>query len=360
MEIKVYARAILLGLAAALLLSVPGWAGTAVMNGTWTNVSGGVPIPQSASPKATLVEVTVIEGSPAKVVLPVDAFSQMGMSTQPVGAFGVVQLQTSFNVTGPVASETLEPGARTGPDNFNWCPGQSAAAADAGASPFTGGCATTNQGTFNGIVRYREGGNNFSGIAQMFLTGTGTVSYTQQGTIGQLGDPTTPWQVRHVPLGGSGLRVDGGSFDNQFTPDLGATAPITQPLGESGGLITVGGSTVGTTMDLDDNFDHGFSLTTGMVTMTAMDAQFPGPTQTTLTGLDTRDTKGHGRLVMVSGGLTRRITTTGTVPFIRTGVLDMTFTQAIPAASPAVVAGGALAIIGLAGYAVRRARAIRS
>lgn len=355
-----WTRGAWLGLAAVALLAGTAQAErTAVMNGTWALLYGIQPIPIGAPAAIPSPGITVeLSGAgPAKVQLPPNVFSAFSPTAFGLGAPDVQQLQTSFMVTGPTAAATLRPGGRTGPDTFHWCPGQNAAQASAPGG--VGGCLSLQStlqggtGTFNGIVKYTRGANKYSAIAQLLLTGTGTISFVDQ---------TAPLQVRHIPLGGSGIRADGGPFGNIFVNPLSSAAPVTEPVGVTpSGLISVGGPTVNTVTDLDAVTDHGFSLTTGMVTISATDVAPSNPSMVLVSGTDQRTAKGAGNLVLVSGGLSKRTSTlSGITAFGRTGTLTLQFTnlqQAIPAASPTAIAVGAVGLVGVAGYAIRRGRA---
>lgn len=327
--------------AIAIVLLV-GLAGSAdarrmTMSGTWVTTNGQITIPVAAVPSASLVEVQATGSSPAAVTVPVDVVSGFQPTAFPIPVPQVQQLATSFMLQGPSTEANFAAGG--GPGAFQWCPG---AAVNPNCTTFV---TTPGGATTAGRVAYTAGANQFGGVAQMLLQGTGAVSFVVN---------TAPLQVSHGPLGGTQMQVDGGPYSNIRTVVINPGV-ITSPVGFTpGGLITAGGPVVGTG-PTGTNQDFGFPFTTGMVTVTAVTGL--GTRVDMLTGSDARTPRGAGNLVLVAGGYTKNGVNNNSTN--RTATLDMTFSPAIPAMSPAALALGAAGLIGVAGYAIRQGVARR-
>ena len=299
------------------------------MSGQWRADFGtyGLPLNPGFAPGMGLVTAT--GSAPAHLTVKPGRFAESAPGTVlPLAGMTLVQLSTMFDVMGPQATAMFGPGPKPSrPASFTW------EVQAAGLQP--------------GEVRYRAGANQFGGTMQQLLSGGGSVSVTA-GATGMGGA-----LILHNPFA-FGMAVGAGYAATATLMLLGGD--ITLQNAVPNGVITMPGPVV--LMGPPDTVrTTGFPWTTGQVRVVVpcYCSISSVPTIVTLTGLDDRTPLGAGHLVLVSGGLVRRVTANSFSA--HTGVLDLTIEPlAVPSLSRAGVAAALLALLA-AGYAVRRRRA---
>jgi hypothetical protein len=338
---------------ALVLVLLLGWAGSAdarqfSMTGGWAQEStrnffipllpGTAGIPGSGT-------VTAQGSGPATLTVPTNLFGGSFAFGVPLPQTSVVQLTTQFNFAGPISPGVFKAGAWTATRpfaNFAYCPG--AAANPACTTPrSTGQGAPPGQGTMHGIVRYAAGSNQYGGTMQMLRGGIGTLSLL----IGATG-PT----VAHNPIAVTGYaaRNPGGPYANTRLQSRPGGPITTGCVFSPGGMISIPGTQVGTGSPTG-NFYHGFPWTTGNVYV-KVTIGVTGTTTFSVTGSDARTPEGAGNLTLEAGGLLHRIVQGRTMAYNDT--IKMRMVEPTPSMSPAGVAAGALLMVLVVGYALRR------
>lgn len=332
-------------------------------------------------PGSGVATVTTNPGGPATIRIAPGVFNQNKQLTPSTNlvqvAPTVVQLQTNFEAFIPAtevgpgtpgdspdrilrANAWTNQTGRLGPA-FAFCPGpvQSTGGGGFEMVGFVTNCtnsnASTGPGAYDGIVQYSgNGANNFGGTMAMLLDNGGFVTVVVATT--PQGQPL----IAHQPIGAPG---DTGMLRSQVTGGgyaLFNTAYLQPGNGNIGfmtnatlnKITTVGPSVPGVIPD-DVNFNWGFPLTTGRVSVMDVETIVGNPGTTTLTaqGTDSRDAAGVGNITLVAGGLSHRMVANNDTPAMN--ILNMTFT---PEPGPTLMlATSLLAIGGLYTFLRRRA-----
>lgn len=245
----------------------------------------------------------------------------------PQGRFGLTTAYTYVNpittgtyvsgyttFTGSNALATLGPGQ--GPGTVAYCRGFTG----------TGSCTAPNQGTANGLVRFKQraGGNQFGGTLHMIGSYNGRSKY--RSGVGYLLIPfSTP------------PTIIGKSFANQWT-------------GTRTALYTIGGVTYGTSPGTF--FFTGFSWTTGIAyaQATQVTPYNPTPWTATTTGTDSRTPLGAGNITLVTGQMGRGPGQS----YASVSRVRMKLKRILPSMSPGGLAALAGLMLVVVGYASRR------
>jgi len=289
--------------------------------------------------------VTAQGSGPATLTVPPNLFTGAYSFGIPLPQTSIVQWTTHFSPWGPFSAGVLKAGHWTATRpfaNFAWCPG--AAANPACTTPrSTGQGAPPGMGTRHGLVRYTAGLQQYGGTMQMVRDGYGTLSLL----LGATG-PT----VQHNPIAVPGYQVRniGGPYANtRLSPRSGG--PITQGcVFSANGMITQPGVQVGTG-STSGNAYTGFPMTTGSVYV-KVTIGVTGTSTLSVSGSDARTPEGAGNITLVAGGLLHRLLTGQAMVYQDT--LRMRMVEPTPSMSPAGVAAGALLIVLVVGYALRR------
>jgi len=338
---------------AVVLVLLLGWAGSAdarqfSMSGNWvreTTKNFFIPILPGTAGIGGSGTVTAQGSSPASLTVPANLFTGAYSFGFPLPQTSIVQLTTQFNFAGPSATGTFKPGnwTKTRPfANFAYCPG--AAANPACTTPrSTGQGAPPGQGTMHGLVRYTAGTNQFGGTMQIVRGGTGTLSLLLGATA-----PT----VQHNPIAVAGLIVinSGGPYANTRLQARPGGPITTGAVFSAGGMISVPGVQVGTGASTG-NFYHGFPWTTGNVYI-KVTVGVTGTTTFSKTGSDARTPGGAGNITLQAGGLLHRLVQGRTMAY--SAWVKMRIVEPTPSMTPVGVAAGALLMVLVVGYALRR------
>lgn len=313
--------------ALALVLALVG-AGSAdarvfQMSGQWTprRIFGAeLPVNPGFVPGMGLVTAT--GSAPAHLTVKPGRFAEDAPGTIiPLAGTTLVQLTTMFDAMGPQATAMFGPGPKPSrPASFVW-------RVPIGSLP-------TNDAT----VSYRAGANQFGGTAQMLLAGGGSLSLT----VG-------PSAVLHNPFGfGDAVGAGYAAMANVMLPGGDITRQIPIPTG----VVTMPGPVIGMG-PAETVISTGFPWTTGMVRVfVPAQGSLSDPTSVTLTGLDARTPLGAGRIVLVAGGLARRVAADSFAG--HADVIDVTLAPLeVPSLSRPGVAAAVLALLA-AGYGLRR------
>jgi len=284
-----------------------------------------------------------------------------------------IQLSTSIGAIGPKATNTTDPGAPTGftrvfssqawmrepgrmAAQFSWCPG--------GPNP---ACAAPGLGAIPQRIVYTPTTNAFGGTASNVGSGSGTLSViigTTQGVPLVVNGP--------LVVASTAAAVDGRFYSATSTLMLG-TAPIyvgyvtntpctvsLPPTPQGCGQIVALGPTAPTPFPPQTNYNYGFPLTTGAVTVSKTGTNQGTPTTTVLTGAgsDSRTPLGRGQITLVAGGSINRVipavgVSQNTMRFATT-VLTLVDPPSSPSMGPMGLATGATLMLLAAGYAFRR------
>jgi len=209
----------------------------------------------------------------------------------------------------------------------------------------------------------------------MIIAGTGATSI-RAGTHTVVTNPPTSTmtimtpRLAHLPIMGAGVNPQhpGVSYAYSNSVMLGG-APMyigyMTSTGAGGGLITSTGpafTTGGPAMNPisipgDTNLNWGFPWTTGTVSVMNTELSAGGTMGATGTltamGTDSRDTAGGGRITMVAGGTSHRVTSGQDFEALEVLVLDFASPLATPSMGPAGLGTVALLMALSAGYAIR-------
>jgi hypothetical protein len=342
-------------LAILLLLGLVGTAQAKqfAMSGKWVQRRGVFYIPVYPN----VGGIPAISGAVASVqpggtlTVPANQFSGSWGIVFPMPQASLQQLSTQFANTGPIAAGTFKAGnwVATRPNaNFAFCPGATAnPTCLTHKSTATG--APSGSGTMHGIVKYTAGASQYGGTMQMLSGGGGTIGFV----IGNTG-PT----IAHRPFG-AGLAGDtegpGGPYANR-ADDILAGGIVTRSPGISlYGLITVPGAYVSQEPFGATWYIHGFPWTTGKVYVRGTVAGPNTSTTVTLTGSKSLTPNGAGNITMVAGGISNAQHVPTTYVSFDYVQMKLTFpVNPLPSMTPAGVAAGALLMVLVVGYAVRR------
>ena len=331
----------------------------------------------------------VVDGS--EFTLPADAFSIF--PGQPwVGAVAVAptvqQLASTFTFMGPgrigasgnpgpasfkadAWSNDPNQNGRLAAD-FSWCPG--GGTAQSGYGPGVTNCtdpadATPGTGNWNGRISYQSGANKFGGTMAMLMGGVGYVSVV----ITQI--PGVAAGIGHQQVGGGvgvqRAQVQGAgynflNFNNFPAGNVYASFMTTQPctnqmpaLPLGCDIITAQGPLVGPFIPADSQLNFGMPWTTGTVAIsnTGMNGTQMATTVLTAMGYDQRTALGAGRITLVAGGTTHRMSKATQNPqnYSALDIVNLDFGQsAVPAMSPMGLATAAVLMMLAVGYAFRR------
>jgi hypothetical protein len=274
----------------------------------------------------------------------------------------VVQIATSFKITGPLKTPTTPVGGsmkgsfpvaafhafkkggwmtQTGRQGsmFTWCWGNPA-------------CVKINQGTRPVIVKYAGGGNAFGGTMGYVIT---AVPGSSSIAIGAGGGA-----VGFARLSGMGSQPTGRGYASSLTDALGKgplwaaykTMTVTRPKVGKQRLITMVTGNLGINFPAAYNYNFGFPWTTMTVLARNTGTVAGAPRITTLTakGGDTVTAMGKRNLSLVAGGVARAVLG----PEI-SHTPDIAQLYLPEPGRAAQLAAGALALLGIA-FAHRRAR----
>ena len=241
-------------------------------------------------------------------------------AVQVKNAPGIIQLATSFAITGPhkvgtlimSVNPTLSPGPKW---KANWRKFQKNAHLQqtgriqgAMFSYCWGnpGCNNVTQGTRRVIVKYAGGGNNFGGTMSYVIQSGPNLSSLAVGIGG----------VGFAQLEGMGSQVTGRGYAVRLT-DLLNSGPqwgmymlgyVTDTVVGKQKLITTVNAYVGKVFPPADNFNRGFPWTT-MTVLARNTGSFAGPKDTTITakGGDTVTAMGKRNISLVAGGMAQAV-----------------------------------------------------
>ena len=365
-------------LAAAALLGSSAHAATFSVTGEWVDDRGPIqlPLPPFLGGKSPNNPVmgTVMQtgaavpgGGPATLTIPAGVISD---APNPGGFLipvpDVIQLTTSIGHTGPTTTATLM--ASGGPGGFSYCPG---APANPTCTTFA---AVGSQGTVAGILKYTAGPNKFGGTMKVLLFGAGrllnkggALPPTVTTGMGAM-VPALAFSGLSNPLGGSAPQpVAYAGYAGMYA----ATQPggiATHPLSYKATtqMLIQTGPTIGTNYT-QSNTGTLFGLTTGAIYgYQPFGAQMDGaPDKTTITGYDFRSNNGQGRILLVSGSLTRTFPTDGSNPpegstlnigSLKLEITETGFGSGVPVGSPAVLLTLGSLVMLSAGFAITRQR----
>jgi len=296
----------------------------------------------------------------------------------------VVQVYTNLTMTGPgsvtgMNDNKLFGGAKTSRNaDFTACPGTGL------TSMILTACPSVDGGAFNGRVTYTQGVNQFGGVMQMMIQGSGVVTnvWVASPTNGapvapavgcpnhQLGGvPGGCPVVVNRPFGGGGApQVQGGPFNNIRSDMLlasakhqllgtGACTQMVGPYDVQGCVLSWTPTGMGVAGP-STNKNVGFPWTTGMVKVSATEGPTPSSPNTTFTstGFDHRTANGAGNIVLVSGAVTKRDagSTYASQDQIVMALVPTTSSAATPSMAPVGIAAfmGLMALAG--GYRLRK------
>jgi hypothetical protein len=338
-------------------------------------------------------EITATGKSPANILFPTNAQGTMATfsALAPLMGTNNVQITTKFTFSGPVAAVKFSP--LGGPGSFSFCPG-SVQGLPGSACPLTSMGAPNlaappqGGGTRNGRIVY-TGGGGFGGVAQTFLTGSGSVTAAAQG----FGFGSPIFQAAHRTIANSGTQANGGAYGQTSTvmaaPQL-YTQPRTQPTTNgtisaaqvgpnvtsmnaltscpatsmggafpniplTGSLACVVGTGPPKIVAAATTLQTAFPWTTGTVLAQQTTNTFANGVGdiVTLTGSDARTPRGIGNITLVSGRIALRISvqTTTNTP---TGTLSLTISEKAPSMNAGGLAAAALLMVIGTGYVMRR------
>jgi hypothetical protein len=261
--------------------------------------------------------------------------------------------------------------------NFSFCPGTALAPSILTA------CASVDGGAFNGRVRYTAGTNQFGGVMQMMIKGSGTVTNVIVASPTN-GAPVPPAVgcpnhnggvalgcpvIVNRPFGGGGApQVQGGPFNNARSDMLLASSKF-QLLGsgvctQMVGIYDVQGCVLSWAptglgpAGPSTNKNLGLPWTTGMVVVSATEGPTPLSADTTFTstGFDNRTVNGAGNIVLTTGAITKRNagSTYASQDQIVMALIPTTSSATTPSMAPVGIAAfmGLLALAG--GYRLRK------
>jgi hypothetical protein len=273
----------------------------------------------------------------------------------------IIQLATSFKITGPLKTPTAPVGGsmlksfapaafhafkkaawmtQTGRQGsmFTWCWGNP-------------NCAKITQGTRPLIVKYAGGGNAFGGTMSYVIH---AVAGTSSLAIGAGGGA-----VGFARLSGMGSQPTGRGYASELTDALAKgplwaaykTMTVTRPKAGKQKLITMVTGNLGSNFPAAYNYNFGFPWTTKTVLARNTGTAAGAPRITTITarGGDSVTPMGRRNLSLVAGGVARLVIgpTLNHVP----GIAQLYLPE--PGRSSALGAG-ALALLGIAALRVRQ------
>jgi hypothetical protein len=352
-------------------------AGLSIMSGP-----GGMVVPAPVTPAARTMTMlannyncvahvpgklinTTGAGVGGAFVMPPNVFSK------PLGAYvaavavkyapPVIQLATSFKITGPAPARTTPPAGTmaTGMNTaafhafkagawmtqtgrlgsmFTWCFGNPA-------------CTKITQGTQPIIVKYAGGGNAFGGtMAYLISSGPGLSSLA----IGQGG------AAGFAILAGTGSQPTGRGYAEYLTDALGMgpfwgmymLGTVTRPVVGMQKLITMVTSYLGPLFPAQVNYNYGFPFTTRTVLARNTGTALGNPAVTTISakGFDQVTTMGNRNISLVAGAVAATSIGTQTP-----NMAQMLLTLPEPGRALQLFAG----VVGLLGVAVWRSRKAR-
>jgi hypothetical protein len=267
---------------------------------------------------------------------------------------GIVQLATSFAITGPhkvgtllmSTNPTLSPGAKW---KANWGKFQRNAYAQqtgrAQGAMFSycwgnPGCNNVTQGSKRVIVKYAGGGNNFGGTMSAVVSSGPNQSSLAIGVGG----------VGFALLEGMGSQPTGRGYAARLTDLLNSGPQWGKYMVGTMGCITTVNNYLGMVFPPANNYNRGFPWTT-MTVLARNTGSFAGPKDTTLTakGGDTVTAMGMRNVSLVAGGMAQAVLGAPVQPTPEIGQLYLP--------EPSGVAqrlAGALGLLGIA--ALRRQR----
>jgi hypothetical protein len=262
-------------------------------------------------------------GAGGQFVMPTKVFSRPFNSyvaaVHVPNATPVIQLATSFKITGPLKTPTTPLGGSMvmsfapaafhqfkkgawmtqtgrGGSMFTWCFGNPA-------------CAKVTQGTRPLIVKYSGGGNAFGGTMAYVITALPGASNLALGAGGGA--------VGFVRLSGMGSQPTGRGYASSLTDMLAKgplwaaykTMTVTRPKVGKQKLITMVSGNLGSNFPAAYNYNWGFPFTTMTVLARNTGTQAGNPKITTLTakGGDTVTAMGKRNISLVAGGVARSV-----------------------------------------------------
>jgi hypothetical protein len=273
----------------------------------------------------------------------------------------VIQLATSFKITGPLKTPTTPVGGSMlksfapaafhafkkgawmtqtgrGASMFTWCFGNPA-------------CAKITQGTRPLIVKYAGGGNAFGGTMSYVITALPGASNLAIGAGGG--------GVGFVRLSGMGSQPTGRGYASSLTDMLAKgplwaaykTMTVTRPKVGKQKLITMVTGNLGSNFPAAYNYNWGFPFTTRTVLARNTGTAAGNPKITTLTakGGDTLTAMGKRNLSLVAGGVARSVIG----PAIA-HVAELNQMYLPEPSRAAQLVAGAFALLGIAAARVRR------
>ncbi len=279
----------------------------------------------------------------------------------------------------PGESAMLAAGSKTTrPANFTFCPNPNPVL---GTGMTALSCVTPvpspiGSGSRPGLVRYTAGPNQFGGVMNTVVQGSGYLHVIPATGVVTVGDPRpgqtgmTLMLAAKRPLGGTqpgpwgGPRQKQNLLDEDPAPLYGIVGTVfggivTSEIGQSDLDPGPGTNFAATPMNAfgvsalgQNSINWGFPVTTGTVTVSFDPASVTGPPDIMiLRGSDMRTQMGKGTLTLVSGGMTNSIVNPGQ-NFSQGSVIVMVLPEAQAVLG---AAGGLLALLG-AHVAVRRRR----
>lgn len=282
-------------------------------------------------------------------------------AVQVKNAPGIVQLATSFAITGPHKVGTLvmstNPSQSPGPKwKANWRKFQKSAFAQQSGrvqgAKFTycwgnPGCTRVNQGVKRVIVKYSGGGNNFGGTMSYIINSGPNLSSLAVGVGG----------VGFALLEGKGSQVTGRGYGARLT-DLLNSGPqwgkymlgyVTSSVVGKQKLIVSVSAYAGKVFPPANNYNRGFPWTT-MTVLARNTGSFAGPKDTTLTahGGDTVTAMGKRNISLVAGGMAQAVLGAPVQPTPEIGQLYLPE----PSRAAQLLAG----VVGMLGIAAWRSR----
>ena len=268
--------------------------------------------------------------------------------------------------------------------SFRWCPGVGGPGC---AGP---GAATGVVAGYNGLIEYKNANPNaFGGTMAMMSASGGYVSLAlDKASFGmptglslamahqQFGSPanTTIFRPQWMGLGYAATRTNafpGAPIYNSFSINTPCAANVLPPspagcshiLGQGPQIVfptipTPGGGTIMNfplSIPGDSNINFGFPWTTGTVTAihTGITAKGAASSETlSAMGYDNRTPAGNGRIVMVSGGVSHRMSSGKN--FTAIDAVRMDFTSPVPAMSAPAIGAVVTLMLLAGGYMARR------
>jgi len=357
------------GAVAVALVFLLGLIGTAqakqfAMSGKWVQRKGVVYIPVAPGSGG----IPAISGATASVqpagtmTIKPDQFKVTAAVAFPLPQPSLVQISSHFTPAGPQYSGVFKAGHWTATrpfKDFAFCPGTPVAPGAVGATK-NPACAThksegqtapAGSGKAHGLITYTAGTAAFGGTMQMVSNGGGTISFM----IGATG-PT----IMHNPFGGATgaapTEAPGGSYANTGLSDVLPGGPITVgAILSPYGMVQTPGVPNGYYGTTATWFMWGFPWTTGQVKVKGTNAGPYTSTTATLTGSRSVTANGAGNITLVAGGIANGLHSGFTYMAFDYIQMKLTFpAEPLPSMSRAGVAAGAVLMVLVVGYGLRR------